>query len=119
MSDKQPVPTGLQLTAADAVFRERPHEYLDRLRSEDPVHRDAELGRLFLTRFEDAGGRFEPSTSVDPRKAPSDSYYRRILSANEPIEAFQAGCRRGALRSRRAAVDRYLHAFRDGRFPIP
>ena len=34
MSDKQPLPTGLQLTAADPVFREHPHEYLDRLRSE-------------------------------------------------------------------------------------
>ena len=53
MSDKQPLPTGPQLTAADSVFREHPHEYLDRLRTEDPVHRDAELGRLFLTRFED------------------------------------------------------------------
>ena len=52
MSDKQPLPTGVQLTAADPVFREHPHEYLDRLRTEDPVHRDAELGRLFLTRFE-------------------------------------------------------------------
>ena len=53
MSDKQSLPTGLQLTAIDPVFRERPHEYLDRLRIEDPVHRDAELGRLFLTRFDD------------------------------------------------------------------
>ena len=53
MSDKQPLPTGPQLTAADPVFREHPHEYLDRLRTEDPVHRDAKLGRLFLTRFED------------------------------------------------------------------
>ena len=44
MSDKQPLPTGLQLTALDPVFREGPHEYLDRLRIEDPVHRDAELG---------------------------------------------------------------------------
>jgi hypothetical protein len=30
MSNKPPLPTGLQLTAIDQVFRERPHEYLDR-----------------------------------------------------------------------------------------
>jgi len=51
MSDKQPLPTGVQLSAADPVFREHPHEYLDRLRTEDPVHWDPEPGRLFLTRF--------------------------------------------------------------------
>jgi hypothetical protein len=38
MSDKQPLPTGRQLTALDPVFREHPHEYLDRLRIDDPVH---------------------------------------------------------------------------------
>jgi Transcription elongation factor, GreA/GreB, C-term len=53
MSNKPPLPTGLQLTAVNAVFRERPHDYLDRLRTEDPVHCDEELGRLFLTRVED------------------------------------------------------------------
>ena len=90
MSDKQPLPTGVQLTAADPVFREHPHEYLDRLRTEDPVHRDAKLRRLFLTRFEEA--RVVVSNralSVDPRKAPPDSYLRRILAANEPIELFE------------------------------
>jgi hypothetical protein len=91
MRDKQPLPTGLQLTAIDPVFRERPHEYLDRLRAEDPVHRDAELGRLVLTRFEDMRAVVSNrSLSVDPRKAPPDSYLRRILLANEPIEAFEA-----------------------------
>jgi hypothetical protein len=45
MSDEQPLPTGLQLTALDPVFRESPHEYLDRLRAEDPVHHDLQLGR--------------------------------------------------------------------------
>ena len=49
MSGEQPLPTGLQLTALDSFFRERPHETLDRLRAEDSVHRDTELGRLFLT----------------------------------------------------------------------
>jgi cytochrome P450 len=90
MSDKQPLPTGLQLTALDPVFREDPHEYLDRLRVEDPVHRDAELGRLFLTRFEDVRTVVSNrSLSVDPRKAQPGSYFRRILAANEPLETFE------------------------------
>jgi hypothetical protein len=90
MADKQPLPTGLQLTAVDPLFRERPHEYLDRLRTEDPVHCDAELGRRFLTRFEDIRAVVSNrSLSVDPRKAPPDSYLRRILLANEPVEAFE------------------------------
>jgi hypothetical protein len=90
MSDKQPLPTGLQLTALDPVFREDPHEYLDRLRIEDPVHRDAELGRLFLTRFEDVRAVVSNrSLSVDPREAQPDSYFRRILAANEPLGAFE------------------------------
>ena len=90
MSDKQPLPTGPQLTAVDPVFREHPHEYLDRLRAEDPVHRDDKLGRLFLTRFEDVRAVVSNrALSVDPRKAPPESYLRRILAANEPIEAFE------------------------------
>jgi cytochrome P450 len=90
MSDKQPLPTGLQLTALDRVFREDPHEYLDRLRLEDPVHRDAELGRFFLTRFEDVRAVVSNrSLSVDPRKAQADSYFRRMLATNEPLGAFE------------------------------
>ena len=50
MLNKQPLPTDLELTALDPVFREHPHDRLDRLRTEDPVHFDAALGRLFLTR---------------------------------------------------------------------
>ena len=70
MADDQPLPTGLQLSALDPVFRERPHDHLDRLRAEDPVHRDEALRRLFLTRFEDVRAvLFDRSLSVDPRKA--------------------------------------------------
>jgi cytochrome P450 len=90
MSDKQPLPTGLQLTALDPVFHECPHEYLDRLRTEDPIHRDTELGRLFLTRFEDVKAVVsDRSLAVDPRKASPDSYSRRVLVGNVPLEAFE------------------------------
>ena len=82
MGDKGPLPSGLRLTPLDPVFRERPHEYLDRLRAEDPVHRDTELGRVFFTRFEDVkaivGNR---ALYVDPRKAPPGSYHRRTAGA--------------------------------------
>jgi cytochrome P450 len=90
MSEDPPLPTGLQLTSLDPVFREHPHEYLDRLRAQDPIHRDAELGRLFLTRFEDVMEVVSNrSLSVDPRKAPAGSYYRRAVIGTTPFEAFQ------------------------------
>ena len=90
MSDNQPLPTGSQLTALDPVFREHPHQYLDRLRAEDPVHHDVEFGRLFLTRFEDVRAVVSNrSLSVDPRKAQPGSYVRRILATNEPLETFE------------------------------
>jgi cytochrome P450 len=89
MSDKQPLPTGLQLTALDPTFAERPHEYLDRLRAEDPVHRDGELERLFLTRFDAVKAVLSNrSLSVDPRKAP-DTARRRAIMGDVPSDAFE------------------------------
>ena len=94
MSNKQPLPTDLELTALDPVFREHPHDRLDRLRAEDPVHLDAELGRLFLTRFEDMRAVLtDRSLSKDLRKAP-DTPRRRVMRGDVPLEAFQR-CRLG------------------------
>jgi cytochrome P450 len=81
MSDQgKELPTGLALTPLDPVFRERPHEYLDPLRAKAPVLRDTAWNRLFLTRFEDVksvlGNR---ALAVDPRKAPPESYHRRVV----------------------------------------
>ena len=88
MSDK-PLPTDLELTALDPIFREHPHDRLDRLRTEDPVYLDAALGRLFLTRFEDIRAVLaDRSLSRDPRKAP-DTPRRRALMGDMPPEAFQ------------------------------
>jgi cytochrome P450 len=85
MSDKRPLPTGLELTALDPVFREHPHDRLDRLRAEDPVHRDAELERLFLTRFDDVRAVLSNrSLSVDPRKAPDMARRRATLGGALP-----------------------------------
>ena len=88
MSDK-PLPTDLELTALDPIFREHPHDRLDRLRIEDPVYLDAALERLFLTRFEDIRAVLaDRSLSRDPRKAP-DTPRRRALRGDMPLEAFQ------------------------------
>src|ERR1700730_15460828 len=85
MSDKQSLPTGLPLTALDTVFRERPHEYLDRLRTEGPVRRDTEMRRLFLTRFEDVKAVMSNrSLSVDPRKAPGTALRRDMMGKVPP-----------------------------------
>ena len=94
MSNKQPLPTDLELTALDPVFREHPHVRLDRLRTEDPIHFDAALGRLFLTRFEDMKTVLvDRSLSKDLRKAP-DTPRRRAMRGDVPLEAFQR-CRLG------------------------
>jgi cytochrome P450 len=89
MSDEHPLPTGLQLTALDPVFREQPHDHLDRLRAEAPVHRDAAMERLFLTRFEDVRAVLSNrSLSVDPRKAPDAARRRTMMGSGLP-EGFQ------------------------------
>src|SRR6516225_4539861 len=89
MSNKQPLPTDLELTALDPVFREHPHVRLDRLRTEDPVHFDGAIGRLFLTRFEDMKTVLvDRSLSKDLRKAP-DTPRRRAMRGDVPLEAFQ------------------------------
>ena len=88
MADK-PLPTDLELTALDPIFREHPHDRLDRLRTEDPVYSDAALGRLFLTRFEDMRVVLaDRSLSKDPRKMP-DALRRRALMGDMPLEAFE------------------------------
>src|SRR5215469_11772630 len=89
MSNKQPLPTDLELTALDPVFREHPHDRLDRLRAEDPVHLDAELGRLLLTRFKDMRAVLaDRSLSKDPRKVPDNPRWR-AMRGDAPREAFQ------------------------------
>jgi hypothetical protein len=63
MSDKQPLPTGVQLTALDRVFRERPHEYLDRLRAEAQI-----AITLLLEQF--PGLRLDPRHAIEHKDAP-------------------------------------------------
>lgn len=47
------VPTGLQLTPLDPYFRGGPYEILSGLREREPVHRDLELNRCFVSKHAD------------------------------------------------------------------
>ncbi|MBL0021155.1 MAG: cytochrome P450 [Sphingomonadales bacterium] len=81
--DKHPLPTGYQLSALDPVYRETPWVPLDRLRSEDPVHHDQQLGRYFLTRGQEVTELIKNrDLNADPRKANEGSFSRTLYGAN-------------------------------------
>jgi hypothetical protein len=80
----QPVPTGLQLTVFDETFRNRPHEYFDRLRALEPVHHDSMLGRTVLTRAADVAAVLKDrSLSVDQSNAGPDSIVQKFITAQD------------------------------------
>ncbi|MAB12904.1 cytochrome P450 [Parvibaculum sp.] len=79
--------TGIGLTALDDDYREDLYRVLDEMRQADPVHRDRELGRLFLTRHDDVRAVLrDKSLHVDPRGALPDSYIRLITNAPKDRE---------------------------------
>lgn len=81
---KPPVPTGLALSALNPVFRERPHEVLDQLRAEEPVHRDRQFDRVVLTRYEDVATVVgDRAMQVDPRKSRPGSFARLTQNVDE------------------------------------
>ena len=76
-----PLPTGLQMTVFDEVFRNRPHERFDVLRAADPVHNDTMLGRVLLTRAADVAAVLKDrSLSVDQRNAAPDTIVQRLAT---------------------------------------
>lgn len=78
------VPTGLQLTVFDEIFRNRPHEYFDVLRAADPVHHDTMLGRVALTRAADVAATLKDrSLSVDQGNAGPDTIVQRFITAQD------------------------------------
>jgi cytochrome P450 len=82
--DETAVPTGMALTHLDPVFRERPDEYLDMLRSREPVHQDRLFDRLVLTRAADVGTVMNNrNLASDPRKSRPGSYSRVELGVDE------------------------------------
>jgi cytochrome P450 len=81
--DKTPLPTGYQLSPLDPVYRETPWEPLGRLRAEDPVHHDQQLGRYFFTRGSEVGPLVKSrDLIVDPRKANPGSFAHTLYGQN-------------------------------------
>ena len=82
--DEIAVPTGLALTHLDPVFRERPDEYLDMLRSREPVHQDRMFDRVVLTRAADVEAVMNNrNLASDPRKSRPGSFSRVQLRVDE------------------------------------
>jgi cytochrome P450 len=82
--DETAVPTGLALTHLDSVFRERPNQYLDMLRSREPVHQDRVFDRLVLTRAADVEAVMNNrKLSSDPRKSRAGSFSRVQLKVDK------------------------------------
>jgi cytochrome P450 len=83
-NDKTAVPTGTALTHLDPVFRERPNEYLDVMRSREPVHQDRMFDRLVLTRAADVEAVMNNrNLASDPRKSRPGSFSRVQLTVDE------------------------------------
>src|SRR5437667_7877484 len=74
-TEREAVPTGIQLTALDPAFQADPYPILARLRELEPMHHDTTLNRYVLTRHDDVDELlFDRSLSVDPRKAAPGSF---------------------------------------------
>jgi cytochrome P450 len=82
--DSTAVPTGITLTHLDPVFRERPDQYLDMLRSREPVHQDRVFDRVVLTRATDVEAVMNNrKLSSDPRRSRPGSFSRVQLRVDE------------------------------------
>lgn len=78
-----PLPTGYQLSALDPIYRETPWVPLDRLRADDPVHHDQQLGRYFLTRGKEISDLIKNrELNADPRKANEGSFSKTLYGNN-------------------------------------
>jgi len=72
-------PRGAELTARNATFRDGPEPFYERLRRFAPHFRDADYGRILLTRYGDVRTALrDRSLSVDATLSRADSYTRRI-----------------------------------------
>jgi cytochrome P450 len=82
--DETALPTGTALTHLDPVFREAPDEYLDMLRSREPVHQDRMFDRVVLTRAADVEAVMNNrNLASDPRKSRPGSFSRVRLKVDE------------------------------------
>lgn len=82
------LPTGSRLTALDEAFRSDPYVILNRLRSRDPIHRDEELKRWFITDHDLVREVLrDKGFCVDARKALENSFARQIAGSGADAEA--------------------------------
>ncbi|MFZ4381260.1 MAG: cytochrome P450 [Sandarakinorhabdus sp.] len=78
------IPTGLEMTVFDEIFRNRPAERFAALRAADPVHTDHMLGRVLLTRAADVAAVLKDrSMSVDQSNAAPDTIVQRLTSLQD------------------------------------
>ncbi|HVV65490.1 MAG TPA: hypothetical protein VHC42_08465, partial [Rhizomicrobium sp.] len=79
MTDR-PLPGVFQLTPLNPDFSADPHKLLDRLRSECPVHHDAQAGTFILTRHADVRGVLSDTTMWrSPERAEEAALIQRAL----------------------------------------
>lgn len=91
-TDKRDLPTGSRLTALDEAFRADPYPVLECLRQRDPVHRDTELNRWFVTDHALVRQVLrDKEFCVDARKASPDSFARKIAPADADAEPSMLG----------------------------
>lgn len=75
-----PIPTGLELTAVDRHFRGSPYPIVADMRERSPVHRDDELRRVFVSRWEDVEPLLrDDELSSDLRKSNKKTLSRRRI----------------------------------------
>src|ERR1700748_3984839 len=79
LEDTPNVPTGVQLTPLDPVFRNDPYPVRERRRNAERVHRDEALSRWFVTGFEEAREILRnKDLSSNMHNASADSYIGRV-----------------------------------------
>ena len=81
--EKQELPSGYQLSAMDPVYRECPWDKLRPLREADPVHKDEQLNRYFLTRGQEVSELIKNRhLNADPKKANEGSFSQTLYGDN-------------------------------------
>ena len=85
-----PVPTGLELTPLDRVFRGSPYAVVAEMREREPVHHDIEFNRYFLSRHDDVRAiLLDDALWTDPHKASPGTYAHRRAGLDSGTPAMQ------------------------------
>ncbi|MEM7018367.1 MAG: cytochrome P450 [Pseudomonadota bacterium] len=83
----QSIPTGIALSPLNEKFRATPYQILDEVRTLEPVHRDEEFKRIFLTSHDDVHQCLhDKSMWSDPRKAKPGTFASAQVNPENPEE---------------------------------